>query len=119
MRRRNDGCRPVKAKIVLDTEGRFYGIRIDCPYCYCHTLPVRWLPPGKIESPHVAKQPHWDFNGDFESPTFSPSILSTAELGSDRQRWVCHSFVRGGCIEYLMDCTHDGAGKTVTLDDIE
>lgn len=30
--------------------------------------------------------------------------------------WVCHSFVRDGKIEFLGDCTHEFAGKTVDLE---
>lgn len=60
------------------------------------------------------KGPKWDFNGDFNRPTISPSI---------RVRWdyvdkehICHSFVRDGKIQFLDDCTHDLKGQTVQLD---
>lgn len=29
---------------------------------------------------------------------------------------ICHSFVRNGKIEFLSDCTHELAGKTVELE---
>ena len=29
----------------------------------------------------------------------------------------CHSFIRDGKIQYLNDCTHEFAGKTVELPD--
>ena len=54
----------------------------------------------------------WEFNGNAEQPTFSPSVLTTA--GSHR----CHSFIRDGKIQFLDDCTHAFAGKTVDLPDI-
>jgi hypothetical protein len=50
----------------------------------------------------------WDFNGDYEKPTFSPSLLCTG-----RKR--CHSFVRDGNIQFLSDCDHDLAGQTVPI----
>lgn len=57
----------------------------------------------------------WRFNGSFESPTFSPSLLNYLPDGSQR----CHLFVRNGKIEYLNDCTHKYAGKIIDLEDVE
>ncbi|ODN69584.1 DUF6527 family protein [Methylobrevis pamukkalensis] len=63
--------------------------------------------------------PRWGFNGDYDAPTFSPSILVTyngADAGKDgAPQAVCHSFVRSGQIEFLNDCSHDLAGQTVRL----
>jgi hypothetical protein len=81
----------------------------------------------------------WTFNGDFDKPTFSPSILvrsikMTAKGESDYEEWcslgypktnepfdsiptICHSFVTDGKIQYLSDCTHDLAGQTIELID--
>lgn len=59
----------------------------------------------------------WSFNGDYDNPTFSPSVLVTmpyAEIVNS-----CHSFVRDGNIEYLSDCYHGLAGTTVALKDIQ
>lgn len=61
----------------------------------------------------------WYFNGDFERPTFSPSMLiqygdnENPETGHVRE----HFFVRDGKIEYLPDCHHDMKGKTVDMID--
>jgi hypothetical protein len=81
----------------------------------------------------------WDWNGDAERPTFSPSLLMRqghyAYSGEPREHcWCtynrdhplkpapfscqqCHSFVRDGQIEFLSDCSHDLAGKTVPIPD--
>ena len=68
---------------------------IYCPGCKeIHTFDTRWT-----------------YNGDCDSPTFSPSMLvhqSTPELR-------CHSFVREGKIQFLNDCHHELAGKTVPI----
>ena len=32
---------------------------------------------------------------------------------------ICHSFITDGKIQFLSDCTHDLAGKTVELPDID
>ena len=77
-----------KAKIVRDSEGLFYGIRINCPGCLYDdgtpsgkVLPVNWLPPGETqESPHVAGKPHWSFNVDFDKPVLGPSVLQTWDI---------------------------------------
>lgn len=110
-------------KITKATDGKllFY-----CEGCGCHH--------GVTKS--------WQFNESFERPTFSPSILVKSTKLTDKgladlEEWekegypsrngepfdsvptVCHSFVRGGKIQYLNDCTHELAGKTVDLEDIE
>lgn len=50
----------------------------------------------------------WEWDGD---KTFSPSILVTGGANDVH----CHSFVRNGSWEFLPDCTHRLAGKTVSL----
>jgi hypothetical protein len=77
--------------------------------------------------------PRWGFNGDYERPTFTPSVLVRGnkvirdEAGKWTGEWerdacgdpvpsVCHSFVRDGQIQFLGDCTHDLAGNTVRLE---
>ncbi len=71
----------------------------------------------------VAGKPHWTFNGDFDKPTFGPSVLShydmPAEDGFPAVHYVCHSFVTDGRIQFLGDCTHALAGQTVDLPDIK
>ena len=55
----------------------------------------------------------WVFDGNVEKPTFSPSVLTTMPDGDGS--YVCHSFIRNGKIEFLLDCTHALSGKTVDL----
>ena len=59
----------------------------------------------------------WQFDGNVEHPTFSPSVISVTEnlAGKDPVRHVCHSFIRGGKIHFLDDCTHALKGQTVDL----
>lgn len=60
----------------------------------------------------------WTFNGDFIKPTFQPSL---------KYKWghhpkpsdICHSYVIDGKIQYLTDCTHELAGKTIDLKPID
>lgn len=53
----------------------------------------------------------WSFNGDRIKPTFNPSLLVAMPGLPSR----CHSFVKDGQIQFLSDCTHALAGKTVDL----
>lgn len=90
---------------------------------------------------HHAVTNSWSFNGDYGNPTFSPSILvrgtKMTEKGEaeykeylssgivpeskrfDSVPTVCHSFVMDGKIQYLSDCTHELAGQTVEIEDLE
>lgn len=58
----------------------------------------------------------WEWNGNKELPTFSPSILVRYYNGQDVSE-VCHSYVTDGKIKYLDDCTHKMAGQTIGLPD--
>lgn len=90
-----------------------------------HVIRVEPVEPG----------PCWSWDGDLEGPTFQPSILVrherwvppvTAENIAEwrRKPWaqtkqidICHSFVIDGHVQFLGDCTHPLAGKTVALPD--
>ena len=126
-----------KAKIVRDSEGRFYGLKIMCPGCrYAgpngsdggpqpHILPVNWLPPGETEmSPHISWKDRWSFNGDFEKPVFGPSLNTWwGGEGTGIPLHRCHSFIgcngaQPGQITFLGDCTHALANQTVDLPEV-
>ena len=71
-----------------------------------HALPVNGTQQG------ATKRPFWQFDGNLEAPTLSPSILSRG--GSD-PNFVCHSFLRAGVFEFLSDCTHELKGQHVPI----
>lgn len=60
----------------------------------------------------------WQFNGDLNKPTVSPSVRVHWFKGKQRELRMCHSYIKDGMIQYLGDCTHKFAGKTVELPDI-
>lgn len=60
-----------------------------------------------------SKRPQWSFNGDIENPTFSPSMKL-----SKKGVVHCHYFLRDGKLQFLRDCTHDFAGKTIPLPEL-
>jgi hypothetical protein len=55
----------------------------------------------------------WTWNGSLDKPTFRPSLLCNFTSPETR----CHSFVTDGQIQFLSDCWHALAGKTVELPD--
>jgi hypothetical protein len=57
---------------------------------------------------------HHSFNGDLNNPTVSPSLVQNFAPGT-----MCHSFIKNGMIQFLSDCTHALANKTVELPQIE
>ena len=117
----------ARAKIVVDGDGRFYGVRFNCPGCAADkgqswagtVLSVDWTPPGYERSPLVKNREVWEFNGDLDRPTFAPSILSHTTWGPERRPICCHSYVRDGRIQFLHDCTHPLAGQTLDLPEIQ
>lgn len=78
-----------------------------CPGCAewggsgVHMLPV---------AGDTAGRPIWEWDGNLDAPTLSPSILT--RVGEGR---VCHSFLRAGVFEFLGDSTHSLAGRQVPL----
>lgn len=102
---------------MLRTAGELVGFW--CPGC------------GEIHFLNVEPdmRPCWGFDGNYDAPTFTPSILVTGvrRITDDEHARlmagetvtpvprVCHSFVRAGRIEFLGDCTHALAGQTVML----
>lgn len=84
-------------------------IELHMPGCF----PFRIIPVKRSGT-----GPAWDWNGSLESPTLLPSIL-TRGGGTGRKEQVCHSFVTDGHVRFLDDCTHEFAGKTVSLLEIE
>jgi len=88
-----------KAEEILTPDGKRGGYIIYCQGC----------------KNHHAFDDRWTFNGDFEKPTFSPSML----VNKNEPRRRCHSFVTDGKIQFLSDCFHEFAGQTLDLEDIE
>lgn len=55
-------------------------------------------------------EPKWTWNEDFDKPTVRASIRVQSSI-------LCHLFITDGNIQFLDDCTHDLAGKTVPMVD--
>ena len=66
--------------------------------------------PFEVEAPNGTG---WNWNGSFDKPTFTPSLLVWASRPEQR----CHSFVTDGRIQFLGDSYHSLAGQTVEIPD--
>ena len=99
------------------------GYTFECPGCGMSHA-VQTNDPGGY---------NWGFNGNVDAPTFSPSLLvrGTQTLTDEEverllrtekiepKPLVCHSLIREGRIEFLSDCTHALAGKTVDMAEVD
>lgn len=91
--------------------------------------------PGCGEMHAISVLPGWNFNGNLEKPTFSPSVKITGkqsivdEKGEWTGEWVldadgkpkdycCHYFLTDGVLNYCGDCTHKLSGQQVPLPDL-
>lgn len=106
----------MKSKLrTVDASGVVYqALMFVCPGCAAggpegyeglHMLPVN--------SPDIGK-PSWEWDGNLEAPTLSPSILTEASKHYSR----CHSFLKAGVFDFLTDSTHPLAGQQVPLPDL-
>lgn len=83
-----------------------------CPNCGHHSIPV--VAGRKVEG-------SWEWNGDLVSPTISPSVLHSYPASfyaehPNAPKYICHYFIRNGCIQFCDDCTHDKRGQTIPLE---
>ena len=81
----------------------------NCPACgFEHAFRVDLDGTGKWDRQNKEQKP-WEFNGDYEKPTFSPSMLSNKH-GYLEDQPRCHSFLTDGNWRFLSDSTHEMAG---------
>lgn len=72
-------------------------------------LYIFWCPGCREDHSFDVRKGQWTFDGDWENPTFSPSLNLIPEGGK------CHLFVRNGNIQFLDDCGHDLCGQEVPM----
>lgn len=108
----------MKTKLVAinDHGVHYHSLMFVCPGCKAggrkgyeglHMLPVN--------SGHIDK-PSWDWDGNLELPTLSPSILTRGGAGGAGA--VCHSFLKAGIFDFLTDSTHPLSGQKVPIPDL-
>ncbi len=91
-----------KIELMHDGENKISYI-FYCPGCKCHHMYY-------IKGYNIS----WQFNGNLQSPTFTPSLRVNYGNGK-----VCHLFVTNGKIEYCSDSFHELKGKQIEMEDIE
>jgi hypothetical protein len=78
---------------------------------------MHWCP--GCQGPHGIRiegpSPIWSFDGNYEKPTFAPSILVYTLEEDGSRHTECHYFIRSGMIEFCGDSPHALAGKTVEI----
>ena len=90
------------AKVRLHDDHEDMYVEYKCPGCQLrHVIPTK--------GPNA-----WNWNGDVNKPSLSPSVLATRRTG-DAVSCRCHHYVTNGQIQFLGDCTHKSAGKTVDM----
>jgi len=102
---------------IAKVSNREHEYLFNCPGC------KNWhrFHSGGVEAPN---KPQWEFDGNMDKPTLSPSYLTwhggTGADGKWNDRhYVCHSFIKNGMIQFLGDCTHELKNKTIELLDID
>lgn len=92
--------------VIEESNGTLF---FECPGC-------KMLHGVNINRPN---SPKWSWDGNKSKPTFSPSVLVTGKYGAEQKELRCHSFVKNGEIQFLNDCSHELAGKTVPMVKLE
>ena len=77
------------------------------------------------------KRPNWEWNGDLDKPTCTPSVLNfttysdedgpddkPVELPNGERRTLCHYFITNGQLVFCGDNPHALNGQTVDLPEI-
>ncbi len=101
----------MKLRRTTEVSG-FQSIMHWCPACdQAHGIRIKG-PTG----------PLWLFNGNYNRPTFTPSILCFTTYDEDnnplpegQRRTLCHYFITDGKIQYCADSPHEFAGRSVDI----
>jgi len=120
-----------KLREITDSLGDLIAFSLRCPGC--RNLHVIY-----VQAPsHAPRRDTWGFNWRPDAPTFTPSLLMTssrweppvtpenlaawrkAPWQQEQKPYICHSFITDGQIQFLDDCTHNLAGQTVDIPDME
>lgn len=98
-------------RTTVDVDDNYLGKRlwIWCPGCEAWGSGLHALPVEGTETPQ------WEWDGNLELPTLSPSILTKMHHRDPPEERVCHSFLKAGVWEFLGDCTHELVNQKVPV----
>lgn len=75
-----------------------------CPACkHEHTFTVK------------ADKTQWNFNGNINNPSFSPSLLNKELDEEGKIKSICHLVITDNKIHYALDCTHELRGQIINI----
>jgi hypothetical protein len=99
---------PAKGKLHELAENL---LSFHCPGCkYGHAVAVN----GRTMPGSDGKPNSWGWNQSYEKPTFTPSLLINKKKQGGYP--LCHTIITDGRIQFLADCTHELAGKTIDME---
>lgn len=108
----------MKSELVtVNDHGKTYtALKFMCPGCAfgfatgLHILPVNTS----------NTSPSWNWDGNLEAPTLSPSILThgVKAPNGDMIAPRCHSYLRAGVFQFLGDCEHELVNQHVPMPDL-
>lgn len=80
-------------------------------------------PTGKLTLPVILRGKRegtgcWTWNGSTDAPTLRPSVLTEGHSAVSNGPFRCHSWINDGAAQFLSDCSHELANKTVALLDL-
>jgi hypothetical protein len=93
----------MKLHPETNSSGQIQGFSFFCPGC------------GHLHIFYTTGPLIWSFDGNHESPTFSPSLLNTCDNHPDSKQRRCHLNLTAGKLVFHGDCSHDKAGQVLEL----
>ena len=94
--------------ILFYSDDEISSLSALCPACdFEHSFRVDLVGHGRYKQ-------IWEFNGNYDAPTFRPSMGANIR-GQDAYQPRCHSWVTDGQWHYLADCTHAMANQIVDM----
>lgn len=97
----------LRLSYLTPSEKRNTQFLFYCPGCNCaHIIPTECSFKGPI----------WNFDGNMESPTFTPSLRTFYTHPNSKEKiTTCHLTITNGKIQYCADSPHALAGQTISM----
>lgn len=97
----------MSSKLVKHESPGILGYSHWCSACkHCHTFYIQ------------CNNHTWTFDGNVNSPTFSPSMLEYYTQKNGERKTLCHYILTSEVMNYCGDSPHELSGKSVPLEDI-
>jgi hypothetical protein len=101
----------MKLQPFTNSDHSVEGLSFYCPACdHLHAFYTKHAFNGVVKET-------WNFDGNLDKPSFTPSLKNTCDNHPDPKQRCCHLTVTNGKIKYHDDCSHLMAGRTIDLPD--